>query len=346
MLHIGLDLSRPRIDVCVVDEAGCVVEQTAVHNSLQGMTDLVWQTARHGDRVRAVVESMNGARFVHDTLEELGWDVEVADAAKVKGFGPIATKTDRIDAWVLAELSRRDLVPAIWLPSPAIRAGRELARLRMHLVKHRTMFKNRIHSNLITWAVSVPVSDLFGDKGRQLLTELTIPCQWRHSITVCLEEIDHLDRQIAQVDGEIRSRAANDPDCRLLQTAPGIGPILGYIIATEIGDITRFPTPKQLVGYTGLIPRVHQSGNNDYRGTLTGNGPALLRWALIEATTWAQKHDTYRTRHQRIKQRRGKQQGTSIARVDTARRLTTAIWWMLTKDEPFNPKGPVLPLVA
>ena len=67
--------------------------------------------------VRAAIESMNGARFVHDTLERCGWEVEVADAQKVKGLAPLACKTDRIDAWVLAELSRRDLVPAIWLPS-------------------------------------------------------------------------------------------------------------------------------------------------------------------------------------------------------------------------------------
>ncbi len=68
--------------------------------------------------MRAVIESMNGARFVHDTLELAGWDVEIADAQKVKGLAPLACKTDRIDAWVLAELSRRDLVPAIWLPDP------------------------------------------------------------------------------------------------------------------------------------------------------------------------------------------------------------------------------------
>jgi hypothetical protein len=73
--------------------------------------------SRHGAvAVRAAIESMNGARFVHDTLERCGWEVEVADAQKVKGLAPLACKTDRIDAWVLAELSRRDLVPAIWLP--------------------------------------------------------------------------------------------------------------------------------------------------------------------------------------------------------------------------------------
>jgi hypothetical protein len=80
-----------------------------------------------GQRVRAVIESMNGARFVHDTLEEeAGWEVLVADAKKVKGLAPLACKTDRIAARVLAELSWRDLLPAIWLPDPTI--GRRLAR--------------------------------------------------------------------------------------------------------------------------------------------------------------------------------------------------------------------------
>ena len=83
----------------------------------------------------AAIESMNGARFVHDTLERCGWEVEVADAQKVKGLAPLACKTDRIDAWVLAELSRRDLVPAIWLPGFAQRGERERARWRLHLVQ-------------------------------------------------------------------------------------------------------------------------------------------------------------------------------------------------------------------
>ena len=80
---------------------------------------------------------MNGARFVHDTLERCGWEVEIADAQKVKGLAPLAAKTDRIDARVLAELARLDLVPAIWLPDPEVRAERERARFRLHLVRHR-----------------------------------------------------------------------------------------------------------------------------------------------------------------------------------------------------------------
>ena len=118
---------------------------------------------------------MTGARFVHDTLEELGWEVLVADAQKVKGLAPLACKTDKIDARVLAELSWRDLVPAIWLPDPSIRRERELARYRLHLVRHRTTLKNRIHATLMTFGHPCPVSDLFGRTGRDPLDRMAIP---------------------------------------------------------------------------------------------------------------------------------------------------------------------------
>ena len=135
MLHAGLDLSRRRLDVCLLNDAGEVVAQTAAAPDADGLRHLVMRVG--AGRVRAVIESMNGARFVHDTLEELGWEVLIADAQKVKGLAPLACKTDKIDARVLAVLSQRDLVPAIWLPDPAIRRERELARFRLHLVRHR-----------------------------------------------------------------------------------------------------------------------------------------------------------------------------------------------------------------
>ena len=91
---------------------------------------------------------MNGARFVHDMLERCGFEVEVADAQKVKGLAPLACKTDRIDAWLLAELSRRDLVPAIWLPTFEQRAERERARWRLFLVRKRSSLKHRVHAQV------------------------------------------------------------------------------------------------------------------------------------------------------------------------------------------------------
>src|SRR6266508_2408361 len=172
------------------------------------------------------------------------------------GLAPLACKTDRIDCWVLAELARRKLVPEIWLPGPRVRAERERARFRLHLVKHRRSLKNRVHAILFQHGLPSPHRDLFGAGGR------------------CLLGVDH-------------------PYVPLLTSVPGVAWVLGYTIASEIGDIGRFASPRKLVGYTGLTPRVEQSGERDRRGPLRKNWPNYLRWALIKAAHTAGR-DPYR----------------------------------------------------
>jgi len=347
MLYAGLDLSRQRLDVHLLDEDGRTVEVTAVRPDGDALRSLVAQVDRYGQPVSAAIESMNGARFVHDTLELAGWEVEIADALKVKGLAPLAAKTDRIDAWVLAELGRRELVPAIWLPDPANRAERERARFRLHLVRHRTALKNRIHATLIAFGHPVPVSDLFGVAGRELLASLAIPEPWTTTLATSLRLVDELDAEVDACERELRAMGADHPYVGLLRTAPGIAWVLGYTIAAEIGDIARFTSPKKLAGYTGLCPIVRQSGRRDDRGPLAKNGPKYLRWALIEAATHAARHPAYKERYEHTKARLGRQRGSKVARVDIARELNTAIWHMLTKNEPFAPgRSPVNPLVA
>ena len=347
MLYAGLDLSRQRLDVHLLDEDGRTIEVTAVRPDADALQSLVARMDRYGQPVSAAIESMNGACFVHDVLERAGWAVEIADAQKVKGLAPLAAKTDRIDAWVLAELSRRELVPAIWLSDPANRAERERARFRLHLVRHRTALKNRIHATLIAFGHPVPVSDLFGVSGRELLDRLAIPEPWATTLATSLRFVDELDREIDACEAELRAIGADHPYLPLLRTVPGIAWVLGYTIAAEIGDISRFSSPKKLTGYTGLCPIVRQSGGRDDRGPLAKNGPKYLRWALIEAATHAARHLMYKDRYERNKKRLGRQRGSKVARVDIARELATAIWHMLSKNEPFAPgRSPATPLVA
>jgi Transposase len=112
MLYAGLDLSRKRLDFHLLDGEGETVDAGASPPDVDGLRGLTQRLECHGAPIRAAIESMNGARFVHDRLELAGWQVEIADAQKVKGLAPLACKTDRIDAWVLAELSRWALVEA------------------------------------------------------------------------------------------------------------------------------------------------------------------------------------------------------------------------------------------
>jgi transposase len=191
---------------------------------------------------------MNGARFVHDELELRGWEVEIADAAKVKGLAPLACKTDRIDACVLAELCRRELVPAIWLPDPEVRAERERARFRLHLVRHRSSLKQRVHATLLAHGTPCPVSDLFGRSGRELLARLELPEPWAADVAASLRLLDELEREIAACERELRRLGAEHRYVPLLVTVPGIAWVLAYTIAAEIGDIARFGSPAKLSG--------------------------------------------------------------------------------------------------
>jgi transposase len=155
----------------------------------------------------------------------------------------LACKTDKIDAQVLAVLSQRDLVRAIWLPDPSIRRERELARFRLHLVRHRTTLKNRIHATLITFGHPCPVSDLFGLAGRDLLDRLAIFDPWRRNVDAVLELIDDLELQIARLTVELKRQGADHRYIPLLVTAPGFGWVNAFTVASEIGDTERSASP-------------------------------------------------------------------------------------------------------
>ena len=336
--YVGLDLSRKRLNWCSVDDGGEVVAEGAVAPQSHGLARLVLEL---GQDVVAVIESMTGARFIHDQLELAGWEVRIADAQRAKALANLACKTDRSDARTLAQLAALDLVPEIWLPDPRVRQERELARFRIHLVKHRTMLKNRIHQTLMTHGIECSVSDLFGVAGRNLLDTSTMPPAWRQSTDASLRLIADLDREIDRYEAEIARQRPDHRYLPLLMTVPGIGPILGYTIAAEIGDITRFATPRKLVGYTGLCPRVHQTGERDHRRSLSKRGPQTLRWALIEAAQHASRTAAYRDSYQATIARAGRHRGTAVANITIARKLAEAIWWMLHRQQRFAPAGAI-----
>jgi transposase len=337
MLHAGLDVSRKRLDVGLFLGHAGVVEGFAAPPDADGLGGVARRVGAHGMPVRAVIESMTGARLVHDTLEELGWDVLIADAAKVKGLAPLACKTDKIDARVVVVLlSHRDLVPRSGCPIGACVVS-EQGRFRMHLVGHRSMLKHRIHATLISFGHPCPVSDRFGVAGRELLDRLDVPQPWRGTVDASLALIDDLDRRVDAINRELRAGGADHPYVPLLLTVPGIGWVLTFTIAAEIGDIRRLASPKKLCGYTGLCPRVYQSGDRDSRGPLTKQGPKYPRWAMLEAPMHALRHPAYRERDQRNKRRPGRQRGAKAAQIDVARKLTEAIWHMLTNHQPFAP---------
>jgi transposase len=205
--YVGIDWAYRRAAWWAISEGGEIAEEGLVPADEEGLARLV---VRLGPEVRACVEMMSGAVWVRDRLRAAGWRVEVADARKVKGLAPLVCKTDKVDARVLAGLCRRVLVPAVWLPSLDDRALRERLKRRMHLVRMRTMARNRIHGVLTQWGLKLSTAWLRQPDAVGLLEARGVPEVWRRSVGEALAVIDWLEGRLAPLEGELRPLARAD----------------------------------------------------------------------------------------------------------------------------------------
>jgi transposase len=337
MNYVGIDWAYGRAAWCAKGETGAIVGEGTIPAEESGLARLVLEL---GTEVEACVEMMSGAVWVRDQLQRVGWKVKVAHARKVRDVAPLACKTDRVDARVLAELCRRDLVPELWLPSGEDRALRERLRRRAHLVKVRTSARNRIFGLLTQFGLRVSHSRLRKPDAMELLERRGVPEVWRASISELLELSEEMDRRITPIDRELGPLARRDERAKLLATMPGIGPLLSLTFAAEIGEVARFRSPGKLIAYAGLAPRVSQSGERSATGALSKAGSRTLRWAAVEAANQAWRpSNPWHAHYLRVTARHGK----NPAKSSVARKLLIAAWHMLSRDEPFKPPARTLP---
>jgi transposase len=332
MQYLGIDWGTRRASWCAIDEQGALREG-AIPADHDGMARLA-ATLGAGE-VHGCIEMMSGAVWVRDQLANVGWDIRLADARKVKAIAPLACKTDRVDARVLADLARRDLIPEVWVPSLDERANRERLRRRAHLIRLRTSAINRTFGLLTQWGLRRNLTALRKPGAMDELAAEGVPAIWLQSIRTLLGVIDDLDAQIAPLEQELRPHARADERVKLLMTIPGIAELLGLTLAAEIGDIARFLTAKKLVGYSGLTPTIKQSGQSSRTGRISKAGPATLRWAAVEASqhAWRPSSPWHRL-YSDTKHRHGK---ANPAKAAVARKILIATWHVLARNEPFKP---------
>ena len=245
---VGIDWATRRARWCAVTPTGAVIEEDWTPADEDGLARLV---ARRGPDVTACMEMMSGAAWVREQLQASGWTVQIADARKAKAVGSLAAKTDKLDARVLAELARRDLVPQVYVPSFGDRELKERLGRRMHMVRLRTSAMNRAHGVLSQFGVTLAFDRLRQPDRDELLVGRGVPEVWRRSVAEAVAIVCELDQRLQPLELELRPLARADPRVQLLVTIPGIGDLLGLTIASEIGDISRFPTARKLVGYSG-----------------------------------------------------------------------------------------------
>ena len=266
---VGIDLHRRRSVLVRMTETGEHLESVRICNDPEYLREVM---ARAGESPEVVLEATYGWYWAADTLAGLGASVHLAHPLGVKMFSLRRVKNDQRDAADLADLLRMGRLPEAWIAPPATRELRGWVRHRAKLVGLRSSLKNQIHAVLAAAGVAVPMSDLFGPGGQQLLAGTRLAVESRSRVDSLLRVIEVLDFEIDTFARLVTNRLRADPGYAAIQQIPGVGPLLGAVFVAEIGDITRFTRPGQLASWAGLTPRHHESDTTVHRGRITKMG--------------------------------------------------------------------------
>jgi len=283
-------------------------------------------------------EAAFGWSWLAELLEDYGFDAHLVHPLRCKAIASARLKNDKVDAAILAQLLRADLLPEAWIAPPAVRQLRALVRHRISLVRLGTQQRNRIHAVAADHGYDRSASYWTGP-GRGWLAELDLPPASREIVADCLAVIDGLAPAIDRLDGELHARAKADPRAKVLRELPGIGEFTALVMLAEIGDITRFPSARKLASWAGLTPTVRGSDLTVRHGHISKQGSAWLRWALNQAAQTAKRSPEFTATYAAIAKRRGKK----IATIAVARKLLTRAWHLLDQMQAADAGAPPRP---
>ena len=277
-------------------------------------------------------EAAFGWGWLVELLEDYGFEPHLVHPLRCKAIASARLKNDKVDAAILAQLLRADLLPEAWIAPPQVRQLRALLRHRASLVRLGTQLRNRIHAVVADFGYD-RAGTYWTGPGRGWLAELDLPPVSRRIVTDSLAVIDALEVIIDQLDAEVRARAKADPRVKTLTALPGVGQFTALVMLAEIGDITRFPKR----------PQARELGRADPdRPRLRPDRPprAHLQTGLGVAAVGAQPGRAdrqalsgVRATYAAIAARRG----TKIATIAIARKLLTRAYHLLAAQAASTP---------
>jgi transposase len=319
---VGMDLHRRRSVLVRMTESGERLETVRISNDPEYLRGVM---ARAGEAPEVVLEATYGWYWAADTLADLGATVHLAHPLGVKMFSYRRVKNDERDAADLADLLRMGRLPEAWIAPPQTRELRGWVRHRAKLVGLRSSLKCQIHAILAAAGVPVPMSDLFGERGQQLLAAAVLTPESRARIDSLLRLITALDIEVELFADLVARRLRTHPGYQAIQQIPGVGPVLAAVFVAEIGEVSRFAKPAQLASWAGLTPKHHESDTAVHRGRITKQGSTLVRWAAVEAVQRIPAHTPLGAFRDQLGERRGR----NIGVVAAARELTELVFYGL-----------------
>ncbi len=333
MISVGIDVHKKRCQACLKDEKGRLVQELSIPNDMEGVEQLGTLLASYGEARIALESTGNLWTRVYDKLSQQGFKVVLANPYKTRIIAEAKIKNDKMDARVLADLVRADLIAESYVPSIEIREQRALLRQRRSLVEDTVALKNRIHNQLDKYDLKPEYSDLFGKQGREWLASIQLSPIDRTILDVNLKQLQSLEESIHSLTVKTAQEAVTRPDVKLLMGFTGIDYYSAMLLLSEMGPVTRFPSAKKLVSYAGLAPGTRQSAEHTFHGRITKQGNKYIRWILIEAAQNASRYDPkLRGFYQRLAARRGHQKAITAV----ARKMLVSIYHVLKRQEEYQ----------
>jgi len=336
MRFIGADLHKKSITFCVVEiVAGkvTVCERQRMNCSEVERIDrfLASQTP-----CQLVVEATIGYEWFASLAEQRAERVVLAHAGKLRVIAESTRKTDKIDAYVLAEFLARDMIPEAWRPTPRVRQHRSLVRRRSKVQSRITSIKNTMRAILTRYKADR--KNLFTRFGKLAVKQLDLLEQERWLLDDLWEDLGQQSERLAKVDARLRDFAATAPareaEARaVLASMPGVGPVTIETVLAELGDWRRFHNADAVVSFAGLDPGVRESDGRRKNLRLTKAGSPLLRWIMIQL---AHRMKRISARWERLFEQISARAGKKKATCAIARRLLLVLYAMLRDGKAYQ----------
>lgn len=274
------------------------------------------------------LEATGNCQWLLDRLRELGHEVWVGDAARIRASMVRRQKTDRRDAAHILRLLVEGRFPKLWVPGREQRDLRQLLIHRHRLVEIRTRVKNGLQHLALNQGMQKK-RRLWSVAGQQALRELPLARWAARRREDLLGLLTSLEEQIQPLDRAVEEAARQNRQAQLLMSQPGVGPITALAFVLTLGEVSRFRRGKQVASYLGLIPREHSSAGRQRLGPISKQGNRFVRMLLVEAAQSAVRHDP---KLRRQYQHRCHSKPKNVAKVAAARQLAVRLYWMLRTD--------------
>jgi transposase len=328
MKYIGCDFHPSFQQIAMLDtETGEIMERRLRHQDEEAKR--FYQSL--SGPVVVGIEATGNTDWFQSLLTGLGQQLWMGDATKIRQQDGRKQKHDRRDARLILQLLLEKRFPQIWIPSVEERDLRQLLIHRQHMVWMRSRVKQQLQHMALNQGLQRG-RKLWSKAGREELSQLELACWTRRRRDALLAMLQDLDQQIEPLDEAVEREAAARPMAQLLQSQPGVGPVISLATVLTMGEAERFANSRRWVSYLGLNPSEYSSGKTRRQGAISKQGNRFLRYLLVEGGASAVRLDPELGRtYARLKAR--KHHG--VAKVAVARKLAVRLYWIARTQTPY-----------